>query len=956
MPVQKSRVNILPKGGMDPRTVGGVKWIRNMKRWTATAPLEVRPGFGQRAQIDSTATISQDNSSNASGGYTRHLGSYIYNSNFGHRQILSVFSVICSHSSVNSGDVTVNIGGTNYSHYQSIHGFTECVVFSIFDMTTKETWEELVTFKTCESSTLENLDKQFGHYETVATFNNDPIVNSPTKVHDYRSFKKGNDYVSFTQISDVVYFSNPQLGTWAYYGIDVPARITTARIDGNCPAPQRYALEPYHSNNLHSGRSEGSVVKPISGTRGINGRDVVYLSKSEIPRSVGMAFIGGRAAYTNKNLVYFSDVNQPGAIMADNVASWSADGTATAIASYQEQLYVFTDQSIHTFLLRSQGVAGAPVPGVVDILSVESNHEAGCVSSRSHCWTPYGVCFVSEWGAHLIQNPKQIATLSDPVWDHWGEGLKDPLSNYNLNQGQSGEVGKEQTPMLFAHHGEPSLCYDVESDCLMICYPDHVLIYHFETKGWNIWPLGVRNNDRPGGNVQAGSYFASFTGQSIVADNKGVYLISGLQDLDDSTSDNPYNENESYVIAELGLGGGVDRTIENEDYRCFGTGRYKALMPTESFAGGALPSPSIPGDTYTNNGWLLFIDPVDQWISRGSGTEEDTQYASYDVSLLVTEETKLLSKGPQSAISFKISVGGNWVFSTGSVGSHSQFGTRSAFTITSPAPNQLAVVTPNVTNMPPSKVPMLRFTISNAGGNTLWSLTDPAFAAVANQATDSGGGTRSFPIYAFQASYRFPYSNNRWNAVSSTGKRVVGTHPTSGDPYSFDGASRHQRDIEWAVVSGDLGAGDGAIHRIRDIRAFVETGGQTDNPVTKFMGLYNTTVGSDYKMLSGQKQDYTDPYVADRDAMKKQTIRDRMTAGKRLFDSVAVWHNTASPSTNDYLTDNPETNEIDISTHAKGESIVAALFGRVSSAGTYLRFHNIVALLQSYASNRRKGR
>ena len=195
-----------------------------------------------------------------------------------------------------------------------------------------------------------------------------------------------------------------------------------------------------------------------------------------------------------------------------------------------------------------------------------------------------------------------------------------------------------------------------------------------------------------------------------------------------------------------------------------------------------------------------------------------------------------------------------------------------------------------------------------------------------------------------------------WNAVSSTGKRVVGTHPTTGDAYSFDGATVHKRDVEWGIVTGDIGAGDGAVHRIRDIRAFVETGGQDDSSASKFMGLYNATVASDYKMLSGQKQDYTDPYIADRDAKKKETIRDRMTAGKRLFDSVAVWHNSASPSTNDYLTDNPETNEIDISTPAKGESIVAALFGRVSSAGTYLRFHNLAAPLQSYVSNRRKGR
>ena len=948
MPIQKARVDILPKSGMDPQTAGGVKWIRNMKRWTATAPLEVRPGFGQRAQIDTTASISTDNANKSEGEITNYLGSYLYNSNFDRRQILSVFSVVASHSSAKASDLIASPGGTKDTWYQSIHGFSEAVIFSVFDLTTKETWEELITFKTSEGALADDLDKAFGHFETVATFNKDALVNAPTKVHDYRSFKKASSTVAFVQISDSVYFSSPELGTWVYHGIDVPAKINEALIDGNCPAPQRFALDLVHSNNLHSGKSEGSVIKPISGTRGINGRDVVYLTKAEIPRSVGMAEIGGRIAYTSQNVVWFSDVNQPGAIMAENFASWSAEGQATAIASYQNRLFVFTDKEAHAFSLRPQGVAGSPVPGVIDILSVETNHEAGCVSSRSHCWTPYGIWYVSDWGVHAISSPESIQTLSDQVYDHWGDGLKDPLSNYNLNQGKPGEAGKKHAPMLFSHVGEPSVAYDVESDSLMVCYESHVLLYHFETKGWHVWPLGVRDNTTG----SEGSYFTSFTGQGVVSDADGTYLISGVQDLDNSISTNPYNENGSYVISELGLGGGPDRTIENEDFRRFGGGRYKLLEATESFAGGALPSPMSPGDAYTQNGWLLFIEPVDQWIARGVTTTTDTQYKSYDVFILRTEN----ADPPAGALSFKLSVAGNWAFVGTSIGSHSQCGSKAAFTIAAPATNQVAVTTPSLAGLPLTKTPLIRFTISNGANKTLATLTDPIFTLIANEATDGNGTLRSVRAYAWLASYRFPASNNMWNAFDSQGRRLTGTNGISGDPNFFDGSAVHRRDVEWGVVTGDLGAGDGAMHRIRDVRAFMETGGQDDTSGTKFMGLYNVTVASDYKMLSGQKLDYTDPYIADRDALKKETIRNRMTAGKRVFDSVAVWHNPASASTNDYLVDNPENNEIDISTHARGESVVAALFGRVTSIGTYIRFHKAVALIQSYVSNRRKGR
>jgi hypothetical protein len=172
MPIQKSRVSILPKSGMNPTATGGVKWVRNLKRWTASAPLEVRPGFGQRAQIDTTSAMSQDNNNNPSGGYTKHLGSFLYSSNFGSRQIISVFSVVCSHSDTNSGDVIAkNAAGADVDWYFNVHGFSEATVVSVFDLTTNRKYEEILSFKTSEGATPDDLRKVFGYLETNASFN-----------------------------------------------------------------------------------------------------------------------------------------------------------------------------------------------------------------------------------------------------------------------------------------------------------------------------------------------------------------------------------------------------------------------------------------------------------------------------------------------------------------------------------------------------------------------------------------------------------------------------------------------------------------------------------------------------------------------------------------------------------------------------------------------------------------
>ena len=81
-----------------------------------------------------------------------------------------------------------------------------------------------------------------------------------------------------------------------------------------------------------------------------------------------------------------------------------------------------------------------------------------------------------------------------------------------------------------------------------------------------------------------------------------------------------------------------------------------------------------------------------------------------------------------------------------------------------------------------------------------------------------------------------------------------------------------------------------------------------------------------------------------------------MLLGKRVFGSVAKWSDGSGTGALDYLVDNIELNEIDVSTYAKGDSVSAAVFGRVSSPSSSLKIHKLTASLQSYPANRRTGR
>ena len=936
MPVQKSRINLFPANGMDLRTQEGVRWMRNMRRWTKTSPLEVRPGFGQRAQIDTTTSISTTYPNKGVGGYTEHLGSYIHRTNFGHRQILSVFKVEATHSDATQADMTGT--GAAATTYLQAHGDSPGVVFSIFDLTTQEVWEEFLPFKTSEFVSLEqaglSLPYARGHFET-------------RRARDFRGFKDaGRSFVSFSQIADSVYFSSPDIGIWVYRGIDVPSHVRRQRIVAQNPDPLDVSGAPRRSNNNHNGYSEGSVVSPVAATRGLNGKDVVYLTKDDMPKSVGMANIGGRMAYTSRDVIWFSDVNQPGAIMAANFAAFQADGMATAIASFQDILFVFSEIEMHSFTLRPGGAAGAPVPGIIDVVRVDTTKEAGCVSARSHCHTPYGVAFVSTWGVHFAKGANQIATISDAIFEHWGDGLMDPFSGYNQSTGVAGNTALRQPPIRYSHSGSPALSYDALSDTVFVCYETHLLACHVESSSWSIWPLGSR------GNI-AGSllpqYKPTFTGQAIVSDVDATYLVSGLYDLTVTNTDDqgPY-VGPSYVIAELGFGGGQDRTIADEDQRAFGFGKFVLQEPSQAYGGGAVPALMDKTTLYVKNGWLLFVTLVDEWFDRSTASVTDhILKKSYDVSFWVMEDRPW----PNADVRFKISVTAPWQYSA--IGSHPETGTLTGLTVGGVGTQTLNTITPSYAgaaqNRKPCRLPLIRFVIECPATTAV----DPVLALIACEGTSPTSGT-TYRIrgIVWQAPERIRWRNHNW--VSTSTAAATGGKPNFA--YNIYRSAQQEADVEWGLCSGSIGLGDGARHRVRDIRAALTSGGNGPSAGTEWAELYNATVGSDYKMLAGQKVDYTDPYVADRDVLKKETLRNRLLDKKRIFGGGAIWSDGNNTQADAYLVDEPEMNEIDISTYAKGGSIMAFVFGRVSSLGSYLKIHKLTALVQSYASNRRKGR
>ena len=910
MPVSTTKVDLLSKTGMETRSVSSVQWVSNLWNNNRQVALSVRPGFGMRVQTDSTTMQvgKSFNTNNPDGGYVTHLGSFLYRSQFGRRQIISLFSCISSSSTARDVDmdaVNTSSGKTTEEWYHTLHGYHRSTVASIYDLTTGASWEELLPFKTAEFTEPNTMTTAWGHLEAW-------------NLQDSRGFRFTESAVSFNQIGDSVYISSPDIGIWVYHGIDIPSQRVIQKLNADNPNPKQFAASTYPATNASSGYSEGSVLQPIGATRGINGKDVVYLSKGDLPRPVGAAEINSRVAYAAKNAVWFSDTFQPGAVMADNFITIQSDGSATAVASYSGNLYVFTEIETHTVIVSPGSVTGSPVPGLVAATNIITSKAAGCVSQRSVIETPFGVVWVSKWGVHLSGKPGVVETISNPISNHWTDGLKDPATNYRIHAGAPGSSTKKQKPIIYTHEGEPSVAWDERNQNIMVAYSDHILVYNMVTQNWVVWPLGVRGNS-----AAAPIFSTTFNCVGMLSDSEGVYLVSGLYDLNDTLSSNPFTESPSYFICEMGHGGARDRSIRQEDSREFGRGTFELLEPSSVSTGGAAAL-QIPGGGTYKNGHLLHITPVKSWRVGA------TSYKSYQIDFEVAPEVAY----PHTTLTFKLQVPSAWSFVQASTGSFPESGPFSDFTVAYANAYTIQVTRNLSGSRKPARTPFLYVEISCAVN----SVVDPQWSVDFADSTTSAG-VESFRVIAWQAVDRFRHSNNRWSSGSE----------------SFDGATAHEQDIEWGLKTGELNLNGDSMVRIRGVRSAIESAGAST--VSGYEGLYNVAIASDYKLMSGQWVDYNDPVQAEQEATKKQTLRDRMFTGKRAFNSVATWYKAADGVVNtNYLHDNPEVNEIDISLATRGESVSAMLFGRVTDKGEFFKLHASKATIQIGGKTKRYGR
>ena len=890
--------DIFPKSGIDLRDPSGTEWLSNVWRPDRAHRISVRPGFGQLTQQDCTAekaNIEGGALAPASGGYQKHLGSYLYNTNFGHRQIISVFEAMVQYSG--SDDPGVGTPPTYWERaLKTVHGAAKTAVVSIYDLTTGAQWEEVLIIHTSENCNATDIPFVHGHWETSGAASNS-VPFDFIKFH----FHPETDDASFAQIGDSVVMMLGAYGVWVYHGIDV-AKTKQRVLDSADMVPGNWSKNFIAGTNYPTGDCEGSVIKPVRGTRGFNGEDFTYFTKAEFPKAHAATLSKGRMVYALRGVLYFSDVGQPGAIMADNFAEIQTEGNITALGEHNGQLFAFSETEAHLINVSQNSRAGPAFANVVSVSHVRISKRTGCVGPRSLVETPFGVCWVSSKGCHIAGGEQSVQDLSDSIQDYWDAGIVNPTSHYYEASGAGGAA--TQPSVIYKHKGKPTMGYEPQTESLLVAYDDHLLVYQFRHKAWTIWPLAA-TSDGPASPAVLSRQTINCL--DVLSDSQGTYLVGGLFDQDE-TGLSPALQSSSYYLTELGRGGAMDRSCDDEDHRRYGWGRYTYAID---------PSAVLTLDP----SFLWSLEKPQRIFTTDDGTKIIYEFPVY----LECMRNGLWPPTLPGIDAVRLSLSWNAAFTFEGMGVFPESSPYSEWTFTNTANSFTAArTTPGsgaASQIPSYRMPMFVLRVSAPVGTS--ARTD--FSVVYAQVVDVGGGFWDITrVLLWQQQHLYAA------AAMSTNDRLV----TS---------------VEWGYKTGQIGLNEGKEMRVRGINTVMESSTSASST------LYNSYTVSDYKRLSGQFPDYADYTPGNRKQLQLDLLRERMLIGRRVFNSLARWAPVVSPNTS-YLIDSPELNGLVTSVSGRGEHLSVGLYGFASDKADELSMHRMTIAVLDTGNRRRKGR
>lgn len=886
-------------------------WIQNM--WQSQDRLEVRPGWGQLAQLDTTLSYTTD--SNAF-GYEKHLGSTLIETSFGHEQIFSVFS----------GRAVLE----NFPEGRISNAFGDRVFIRIYDLTTNRNWEEVLSVHTSMMS--DSLDNRHGSYKT-------------TLQEDYRgSFNGGDEQFVFISFGGDLFFGNSYVGMHVYHPSDFRSNMSKQ-------------LMLSEDDRWISGYSETSLITPLRLASGADYKTHRYLTSGELGAPSTMEIINNRMVYAVANTLYFSDINFPASVKANDFQTISSQRDIVALRRFKDALIVFTDKEMFYYAPNNSELASGG-------RMVRVSDSVGCLSQNAIKQIGNSIVWVARSGIYSTTTGLDLNGISEPIQAFFsGEDLvTNPMTSYfESTNGAASPASNDHPRSLLPFKGKDvSIAFDPATGATLFSFPELNGMWCLRN-GWSWWTVESVASVTGGGAPEV-KRVENLLNPWVLSGKDGFYtILSGyhytLTDLAShrtpaGSSLSAQSDNltpRCYIICQLGRGGGTDRSSAvaydssvprkpAEDQRDFG-GKYRVVqLVTWPSSSGAMLYAREP--KVLDNGDHLV--PFEYKGAQGVNFAEDLSAEFW------YDSTKWKASGWDAG------------------------GTNTALDL---------LVSPEMGHL--ASAFTIKRTVNAAGAGATGTTAVGIQIYIDSSAVGTGYSGinlwtgRTTPLFHLRFRPINGYNQNPLNGFGfSTGTATTGDKIgqydgggvfTSASFFAWSPlyapltkvteASSSEQCVDWAYKSEQVDPG-GAQIMARGLFADVKSTGSASTQLKTgwLWGVYNVLLGSDLKGWLSQIVDYNENITK---VVNKLTIRSRMMDSNsamqtKTFNGTPKWSSSGNPTDGNYLIDDQQEDEIAISDTVKGQTLSYMVFGFIRNKAERFGLKRLSAVIKPSGRRRRR--
>lgn len=527
--VADQTVNLTPTKGMDLRSLSkqvGSPFLQNVL--SRNGDFQVRPGFGLVRAYDTTLNNGRTLQVSPALG-TFALGAPVavqtIRTSWGSDQIVTVHPV---------RGYNGNLRTTNaFSEESALGGPRGFVMSSVAVVVHDLESDQHFEFVLHQQDVLgEDLMRHFPHYATRFDVDHTRWLTT----------QRTPEWALIVPFEGAVIIAIDGCGLWCYRPVDTPVLPDRKGNSLNITTSSMYAL------------GEVAALSPLNLTDGVLiAKEQTYLTSSEFGQPVAMGTYDNRMIYAIGNSLYFSDLYQPNAILAENIEVCPFPDPVTVVQNVRGTLFVCSAKQ--SWVYQPSGGTVTLQGGSWTMLS----GAAGCVNNRAFALADQGLFFVEDSGVYSYAGGVVLQQISEPVDRLWTDSasLQMALTDYYTATGQTTLLDDQLPARVDVRAETPGArCHWNQERGMLFVTLNSVTLAYTVGFGWSVWYFA----SHAGWNDEAYG-IATIDHPHLTSSGQRLFLVGGIDNVgySDSAISAGFAAQSCYLL-ELGRGGAIDRS------------------------------------------------------------------------------------------------------------------------------------------------------------------------------------------------------------------------------------------------------------------------------------------------------------------------------------------------------------------------------------------------------------